>query len=336
MLIVLMATGLVSPLKASAATYTVSVIITAGNSNANRAVFYTTGAATVESTNLTSGSDPSLYDEAGTRIADDEAGSQHWRYTTTSGKKYYAGTFSHGAAKYMLNMFGFNDNIIIGKPVEIIYSDQDVSFSKNEGHIEYLFQVTNNLTGNELPEYISVRSQLGNIFEIGDEYCISPIHLNNTLFDKHIIYMFSQFIEAGLITRKDADHLRNRAAEKAKDFTVLKPVTERASPTADFISSVDLAIEITVTEKHKEKDSGNIVDVVYNLNDVLRGKRYEHLLPEFLRLNSNVEVGGTYMILLDVINDEYVLPAARNGSVIQKDSSDFRQYENVLSESTTF
>ena len=88
--------------KASASTYTVSVIVTAGNSNANRVVFYTTGAATVQSTSLTSGSDPALYDETGKRIADDEAGNSHFKYTTTSGTKYYAGTYSHGAAKYTI------------------------------------------------------------------------------------------------------------------------------------------------------------------------------------------------------------------------------------------
>ena len=82
--------------------YSISVTITAGSSNVSRAQFYTTGAATVQSTNLTSGSDPALYDAFGTRIADDEAGDSHWRYTTTSGKSYFAGTYSNVAASYTI------------------------------------------------------------------------------------------------------------------------------------------------------------------------------------------------------------------------------------------
>jgi len=82
--------------------YSINVTIAAGSNNTNRAEFYTTGAATVESTNLTSGSDPSLYNSSGTRIADDEAGNSHFRYTTSSGTYYYAGTYSNGAAAYKI------------------------------------------------------------------------------------------------------------------------------------------------------------------------------------------------------------------------------------------
>jgi len=88
--------------KASASTYSITVTITAGSSNGNRAAFYTTGAATVTSTSLTSGSDPALYNSAGTCVADDEAGNSHFKYTTTSGTNFYAGTYGNGAAKYTI------------------------------------------------------------------------------------------------------------------------------------------------------------------------------------------------------------------------------------------
>jgi len=83
-------------------TYSITVSIAAGSANTNRAEFYTTGTATVQSTNLTSGSDPALYNSSGSRIADDEAGSSHWRYTTVSGTHYYAGTYSNVAASYTI------------------------------------------------------------------------------------------------------------------------------------------------------------------------------------------------------------------------------------------
>ena len=82
--------------------YSITVSITGGNANANRAEFYTTGAATIESTSLTSGSDPALYNSAGSRIADDEAGRPHWRYSAVSGTRYYAGTYSNVAASYTI------------------------------------------------------------------------------------------------------------------------------------------------------------------------------------------------------------------------------------------
>jgi len=95
--------ALCPPLQASAATYTVTISVAAGADNMRRAEFYTTGAATVQSTSLTSGSDPALYNSSGTRIADDEAGNSHWKYTTVSGTKYYAGTYGNGAAAYTIS-----------------------------------------------------------------------------------------------------------------------------------------------------------------------------------------------------------------------------------------
>jgi murein DD-endopeptidase MepM/ murein hydrolase activator NlpD len=41
-----------------------------------------------------------LYNESGTRIADDEAGDRHWRYSATNGMTIYAGTYSSVAGSY--------------------------------------------------------------------------------------------------------------------------------------------------------------------------------------------------------------------------------------------
>ena len=100
---VLTVTLLCPPLQVSAATYTITVSVKSGSENISRAEFYTAGAATVKSTGLTSGSDPALYNTAGMRIADDEAGSSHWQYAAVSGVHYFAGTYSHGAATYTIS-----------------------------------------------------------------------------------------------------------------------------------------------------------------------------------------------------------------------------------------
>ena len=87
---------------ATTTTYTITISCAAGTASTNRAAFYTTSAATVQSTSLTSGSDPALYDASGSRIADDEAGSSHWKYTTIANTHYYAGTYGNGAATYTI------------------------------------------------------------------------------------------------------------------------------------------------------------------------------------------------------------------------------------------
>jgi uncharacterized repeat protein (TIGR02543 family) len=78
------------------------------------------GSVTVQSSDLTSGSNPALYNAAGARIADDEAGDSHWRYIISAGQTMtiYAGTYSNGAASYRVTAlfpgdcvvtFDFND-----------------------------------------------------------------------------------------------------------------------------------------------------------------------------------------------------------------------------------
>jgi len=60
------------------------------------------GSVYVQSSNIISGHDPALYNEAGYIIADDEAGNSHWGYTIPAGQTMtiYAGTYSNGAAFY--------------------------------------------------------------------------------------------------------------------------------------------------------------------------------------------------------------------------------------------
>lgn len=60
------------------------------------------GSVSLQSSNITSGSDPALYNASGTRIADDEAGNSHFRYNIPAGTTMtvYAGTYGGGEAKY--------------------------------------------------------------------------------------------------------------------------------------------------------------------------------------------------------------------------------------------
>ncbi|MDR2531332.1 MAG: hypothetical protein LBC82_00600, partial [Oscillospiraceae bacterium] len=234
----------------------------------------------------------------------------------------------------MLERYGYNDNIIIGKPIEIILGDENEGVSSSFGDfifIDYLFQVTNNLTGNELPEFITVRSQLGTIFEIGKEYCISPMHINNALWDSHTIHSFPQFIPAEHLSRGEINRLKNAVWSRNDGDDPPLKVAESASLSPEFISSVDLAVEITVLDKLLQSLSTNVFNVNYELNNILHGEEYGHILTDWLRINTDVEVGGTYIVLLNVIDNAYTHPAARSGVVISKNSPEFAEYKKAFS-----
>jgi len=71
------------------------------SSGSRVAVTVSGGRATVVS-NGNNSCDPALYSAAsgGTRVADDEAGNYHWRYTFSSGQTFYAGTYGNGSGSY--------------------------------------------------------------------------------------------------------------------------------------------------------------------------------------------------------------------------------------------
>ncbi|MCL1882017.1 MAG: InlB B-repeat-containing protein, partial [Oscillospiraceae bacterium] len=233
----------------------------------------------------------------------------------------------------MIQDYGWNDNILKGIPVEILYGDNEelTMSSVNEiKFVDYLFRITDNLTRNMLPEYITVRSQHGAIFEKGIEYVISPWHVNNTLWDVHLIPHETKFIRADLLTLCDIYGLRNATVVKNSEITTNKVIAENATLTSRFVSNVDLAIVITVTDKWSEPTSPYIFDVEYTLNNIITGEEHKSLLPELLRLNSDVKIGETYLVLLDVIDGEFVLPSARDGAVIVKKSVGYVKFAKAL------
>ena len=83
-----------------------TVVVNIGSGSGGRIPLVITAPSTdsvsVQSSNTTSGSDPALYNASGTRIADDEAGGMHWRYTVPANQSMtvYAGTYENGAASY--------------------------------------------------------------------------------------------------------------------------------------------------------------------------------------------------------------------------------------------
>jgi len=228
-------------------------------------------------------------------------------------------------------------NILLGEAVEIVYGEWSKGEIGESRDVGYLFKITDNLTGSKLPEYIKVHSNHGDVFEIGKEYIINPWHAYSTLHDKHILSDYFDIISRDLLSESDINRLRKEgAAAKEKNKSELNfagnVVIEKASLQADFISNLDLAATITVIEKHLEVNSDHIYDVKYEVVDVLSGKKYSFILDgeEMLRLNTDVEVGGTYLVMLEVFEDSWVLPVARSGAVVSEKDEDFAKYKEAF------
>jgi hypothetical protein len=225
------------------------------------------------------------------------------------------------------------DNIVIGTPIKITDGEYNKGEIGTGFFVTYSFKITDNLTGNKLPEYIEVRSQFGDVLEIGKEYCISPMHNYNALWDSHILTSWPEVIPRELLSESDIESIRNvkRTGQRTANLVI-----ENAAPSAEFVSNVGLAVVVKVTQKTKEPSADTIYDISYTLVDVLKGKEHAHLLDEgLLRINTNVSVGKAYLVLLGLHDDGagglFTLPAARNGAVISRDSVDYAKYVEIIS-----
>ena len=114
-----------------------------------------TGSISVQSSNLASGSDPALYDSSGVRIADDEAGNMHFRYTRamSAGETMtiYAGTYSNVAARYTVTAT-FPVFAITASPTSLNFGSEAVGYTQRQAQTVTITNTGNqNVTLNQLP-----------------------------------------------------------------------------------------------------------------------------------------------------------------------------------------
>ncbi|MCL2071526.1 MAG: hypothetical protein FWH07_04735 [Oscillospiraceae bacterium] len=251
-------------------------------------------------------------------------------------RKKEVGITKEDTLNSMKDKDGWWSNIVLGTAVETFGEAHGII---GEGmSVVYSFKVIENLTGAGLSEYITVSSQIGDIFELGKEYCISPTHNYNELWDTHIISDFQQVISSDMLSDSDIESIKKSIAEMGL-IDYIGKVAENASLSEDFITKVDLAMVITITDKRKEELADNIFDVHYKLDEVLfLNSKYEEFLPDWLstgelfgtRINSDVEVGGTYLIMESAKDSGtggyFTMPAARNGAVVSVRSPDYERY----------
>jgi len=227
-------------------------------------------------------------------------------------------------------------NILIATPVEITRGTICANRVSSDGEIymaEYIFKIIDNITGKDIPEYIEMKSYTGGVFEIGEEYLISPAHNYSALWDSYHLSGLYGAISRESLSDSDIDKIRQAVKDRQKESNNEKTVIEKATLDKDFIEKVDLAVVITVKAKEKEEKADHIYDVTdFEIVEVLAGKEHEYLLHfgEALRLNTDVNVGESYIVMLEVFEDSWVLPIARSGAVVSEKSDDFVKYKEAF------
>ena len=196
---------------------------------------------------------------------------------------------------------GFVNNIIVGIPLEkIIGSTEIIPFTPTGGCeiqvTDYYFKVTNWIFGYPGEDIIRVRSQIGDIFEIGVPYTFSVIHQNNVFAELYFVNWHTWILRNGDVSDYELNSLHDTIAQKSVRYLERQVVIEEAVPTAEFIQKVDTAIIATVKEMWEDEYSFNI-SILLELNDVVYGEVRHDVFNEFIRLRGDIIIGNKYLII---------------------------------------
>ena len=222
------------------------------------------------------------------------------------------------------------DGVVIGTPIEFVRGELVVRdfFYGDERmapyHTEYYFQVIDWLWGEGSEEIIRVRTNSGNIFEIGGEYTLSFFYVNQVL-ERQPIYSINWQIQ----TLDNSEVSESRLQEFHEDIRNLPPseierssAIENAIPTLDFLYSVNVVLIGTVYEVWPHTSRIDAYSVRVNLQDVIYGEISDYRLKEPLRMINKVTVGNSYLMILG----RFESPAARHGSIIPVGSPEFYEW----------
>lgn len=241
------------------------------------------------------------------------------------------------AINFIENTTAYVDNIIVGTPVEIIQGSLE-TLDPSEEDCEYLlteytFKVSDYLFGNDGETFITVRSQIGNVFELGKEYTFSSRRINNTLFDIYTVNSYKWILDNRHFTPDEQASIvaKISANQAANTFSAAKKkVINTTEPTQSFMNNnVDLAFIATITDI-SEDTVNDVLDIdIANVN-VVKGSVDDGVLTEGLRIRGNIVVGGTYLMLFAEDENGDIMIAARNNSIIDVTDEAYNGYIAAL------
>lgn len=156
------------------------------------------------------------------------------------------------------------------------------------------------------------------------------MHLNNELWDMHILVSKKLFIEntpkneASL----DVELLNNSNESKISTFSS-EDVYDNANYTEEFLNDVDIIVDATITELTSNEISQGVYETKLNVNNIIKGNVNYDIFNECIMLKGNLNVGERYIILFNDKGD-YIMQASKNGSIIEMDSEEYSTIVNVL------
>lgn len=234
----------------------------------------------------------------------------------------------------------FASNVITGTPIEIVNGTLDI-LDENDENCEilitdYKFKVSRYDYGYEGDNIITVRSQVGNIFELGKEYTFSTDRINNTLYNLYTVNSRKWIVDHENYNPKEISEFRSTLSKleterKARYTSAHEPkVAETAEASKEFISSnVDIAFIATITEL-EEDEQNDIYDIKVSNVKYLKGSVKKDILNNGLRIKGDIKIGGTYLMLFTEESDEYIMMSARNNSIIDVNSSEYDKFAKAL------
>ena len=238
------------------------------------------------------------------------------------------------------SLIKWNEAFVIGVAVQFVPErelDRTPAIGEYYGE-RYVFRITENFSSFDFPEYINVSSQQGEVFVIGEEYVFSPRYSRNSIRDVSIITDLHQVIPTRMLSDDDMvrvrEHIANQAANRSDTGQgdggnrITSRFAEYAVLEQEYLDIVHLALKLTVTEEepHSNVHLESVYSIKFHLDDILwvnpeiDESDIDHLFyQDWLTVNEPVEVGGTYIVMLNVLNRSW-LPAARNGAIVSADS----------------
>jgi len=240
--------------------------------------------------------------------------------------------------EYRINRIGnsvhFAHNIIVGTPIEKIQGEVGVLPFSEEGCMvmftDYYFKVINWAFGERGEDIIRVRSQVGNVFEIGNAYTFAARRINSIFFDQYNVNSHSWFVRNEDVPEADLIILLGNVG-RMRAIPFIQPlIINYATPCEYFVSNVDVAVIATIEFLIRDELKYINFDAMLDVNEVVHGYTDKRVFDEFTRLRGDAVVGNSYLILFT--QDEYghLTLAARSGAVVPYGNAEFYEFMKLL------
>ena len=232
---------------------------------------------------------------------------------------------------FFINATRFVCNIIVGTPIKKIQgATEAMSCSSVVVVTDYYFKVLNWAFGVPGEEIITVRSQVGNVFEIGGEYTFAAGRTNSVFFDLYSVVSNTWIIKNEEILETDLRYLLDIVGRMP--VTRIPPeVIEEAVPTMDFVKkNVDVAVIATITNIRERIDDFGIFDARLDLVEVVHGEVRSDAFNQSTMLRGDVTVGSTYLILFSANERGHLRLLARHGAIIPYGSPEFYSFMELF------